>query len=83
MNSAISECAKAAKLLEQARQKQYHPIPAGWFTIEQFMEDQDCAITCARKRLEMVSRGGKLESRKWPKMARDGTTHYQTIYKTK
>lgn len=83
MNSAIKECAKAAKLLELARQGQYEPIPSGWFTLEQFMEHEQCGQTLAWSGMKKLTRDGKVVSQRWPARATDGKTYYVTIYKTK
>lgn len=83
MNDSIKECVKAMKLLEEIRQKKFQPVPRGWFTIEQYMENTGCGKTFACQSMKELARAGRVESRKWPFKASDGRTAYTTIYKNK
>lgn len=83
MKNKINACAEAAQLLAELRQKKYPPVPASWFTTEQFAEHMDCSKGTARKNMEDLVSTGRFLSRRWPCLDCRGRTYYQTIYKKK
>lgn len=61
----IDAIVAAARALDDALQRRFKPIPEGWFTRQQFQQQQNIGDSTAKRRIRDGINAGLLESQEW------------------
>lgn len=81
MTKTMEACRVAAQSLAQLKAKEIKPVPDGWFTVEQYSEENDVCKNTARFKVAELLKHKLVEQKDWPLGDALGRITKQKIYR--